>query len=130
MMKKHRKHKGLLSVELVVAISVLATIISVLVALNITFGKLNNTLWAKHICCNAGQAQMDAIAFTGKPIAEDTFNKLWPGVTCEMTTSDGPGQWQGLQKVDLTLSKKVKSKNVQVHLTRYLPKTTEVHNEN
>ncbi|MEN8128106.1 MAG: hypothetical protein ABFR90_09920 [Planctomycetota bacterium] len=121
MIKKDRKQKGLLSIELVVAISVLATIIGILVALGSSFGKLNNRLWARHICCNAGQAQMDAIATTGEPINDTAFNKLWPGVTCQLETSEGGGQWQGLQKIDLVLSKKAKHKNVQVRFTRYLP---------
>ncbi|MHC4904803.1 MAG: hypothetical protein ACYTEN_03115 [Planctomycetota bacterium] len=121
MMKIHKIRKGMLSIELVVAISVLATIIGVLVTLGASFGKLNNRLWAKHTCCNAGQAQMDCIAATGKPIDTATFEKLWPGVACRLETSDGIGQRQGLQRIDLTISKKVKQKNVQVRLTRYLP---------
>lgn len=121
MIKKYKKYNGMLSIELVVAISVLATIISVLVTLNLSFAKLNNHLWAKHICCNAGQAQIDAIAITGKPIEEEVFEKLWPGVVYQLETSDASGQWQGLQRINLTLSKKVKQKDVTVQLTRYLP---------
>jgi hypothetical protein len=122
MMNTHRKQKGLLSVELVVAISVLATIIGVLVTLEHSFGKLNNKLWAKHICRNAGQAQMDSIAATGTPIDNAAFEKLWPGVICTIEKSEGVGQWQGLQRIDLTLSKKVKRNNVRIQLTRYLLK--------
>lgn len=120
-MKTRRKHKGLLSVELVVAISVLAVIIGVLLSLNLSFGKLKKHLWAKHTCYTAGQAQMDAIAATGGLIPENTFNKLWPGVNCTIQISDGYDRWQGLQKIDLTLSKKIKQKVVQIRLTRYLP---------
>ena len=120
-MNINRKHKGMLSVELVVAVSVLATIIGVLVALGNSFGKLNNDLWARHICHNAGQAQMDTIAATGKPIEAGTFEKLWPGVTCSIERSDGSDHWHRLQRIDLTLSKKVKQKDVQIQLTRYLP---------
>ena len=120
-MKKDRKHTGMLSVELVVAVSVLATIIGVLAALGVSFGKLNNRLWAKHTCRNAGGAQMDCIGATGKPIDTATFEKLWPGVTYTIEKSGGSGQWEGLQRIDLTLSKKVKQKDVQIHLTRYLP---------
>ena len=65
MMKIHRKHKGLLSVELVVAVSVLATLIAVLAAIGSSLGMLNKHLWAQHTCNSAGQAQMDAIALTG-----------------------------------------------------------------
>jgi type II secretory pathway pseudopilin PulG len=121
MMKKSKKHKGMLSVELVVAVSVLAILISVLATLNLSFGKLNHYLWAKHICYNAGQAQLDSIASIGKRIDDDTFEKLWPGVSCQLEISDGAGSWQGLKRIDLTLSKKIKRKTVQVYLTRYLP---------
>ena len=120
MKKNNRKYKGLLSVEFVVAVSVLATIIGVLVALNISFGKLNNNLWARHICNNAGQAQMDSIVTTGQRIDNDKFEELWPGVTCQIEIDDGVGQWQGLKRVELTLRKKVKQKVVKVHLVRYL----------
>lgn len=118
MMKKYRKQKGLLSIELVVTISVLAVVIGVLIALGGSFGKLNNQLWAQHTCYNAAQAQIDAIAQTGKPIDPAVFERLWPGVTCTIETSNGSAQWQGLQRVDLTLTKKVKAKDVQVQVTR------------
>ncbi|MHC4524563.1 MAG: hypothetical protein ACYTEU_08135 [Planctomycetota bacterium] len=120
MMKTHSKHKGLLSVELVVAISVLAIIIGVLIALGASFGKLNHHLWAKHICYTAGQAQMDAIATTGKPINDSTFEKLWPGVTCSIEKSDGLGPWQGLKRIDLTVRKKTRQKDAEIQLTRYM----------
>jgi len=114
---KMKKNKGLLSVELVVAIGVLATIIAVLAALGNSFGKLNSALWAQHTCYAAGQAQMDCIAVTGKPIDPAKFESLWPTVTCEIETADGTGQWQGLTQVQLFLS----VKDVQVQMARYLP---------
>ena len=120
MKKTHRKHKGLLSVELVVAISVLAIIIGVLVALGNSYGKLNHHLWAKHICYTAGQAQMDAITTTGKPINDSKFEKLWPGVTCTVEKSDGSGQWQGLQRIDMTVSKRTRQRETEIQLTRYV----------
>ena len=122
-MNTNKKHKGMLSIELVVAVSVLATIIGVLVALGHSFGKLNNNLWARHACSNAGQAQLDSITTTGEPIDTAKFEKLWPGVTCTIEKSDGSGQWQGLQRIDLTLSKKVKQKDVEVQFTRFVPTT-------
>ncbi|MHC4835739.1 MAG: hypothetical protein ACYTCN_07265 [Planctomycetota bacterium] len=75
-----------------------------------------SSLWGIH-----SQAQMDAIAVTGKPIDDARFKKLWPGVSCQIEKSDGSGQWQGLRKIDLTLSKKVKQKNVEVQFTRFVP---------
>jgi len=120
MIKKHRKHKGMLSAELVIAIGVLATIISILAALGNSFGKLNSALWAQHTCYAAGQAQMDAIAVTGKPIEQKKFESLWPNVTCQVETADGAGQWLGLTQVKLSLSARAKKKTVLVQMTRYL----------
>ena len=119
-MTEMKKNKGLLSIEMVVAISVLATIITVLAALANSFGKLNSTLWAQHTCCAAGQAQMDCIAITGEPIDSAKFKSLWPTVTCEIETADGTGQWLGLTEVELSLSARAKRKTVQVQMTRYL----------
>ncbi len=120
-MVKMTKHKGLLSIEMVVAIGVMATIIAVLAALGNSFGKLNSTLWAQHTCYAAGQAQMDCIAATGEPIDPAKFNSLWPTVTCQIETTEGTGQWQGLTQVRLSLSARAKKKTVQVQMTRYLP---------
>lgn len=120
-MKTHRKHKGLLSVEFVVALCVLAVILGILIALSAAFGKLNNNLWARQVCCHAGQAQADAIAVTGSPIDTEKFQELWPDVECNIQITEGTGSWQGLQKLDLILSKKIKRGTVQVRLTRYLP---------
>lgn len=116
----HRKQTGMLSVELVVAIGVLATIIGILAALGGAFGKLNTYLWAEHTCYNAAQAQADAIAATGSPMDEAVFQQLWPGVVCTVDTADGVGQWEGLLRIDLTVSKSVKYKIARVFLTRYI----------
>ena len=115
---------------MVVAISVLATIMAVLAALGNSFGKLNSALWAQHTCYAAGQAQMDAIAVTGKPIEQEKFESLWPNVRCEIETADGVGQWLGLTQVRLSLSVKVKQKDVQVQMTRYLSKDKGAANDN
>ena len=119
-MKTHRKQKGLLSIEMVVAIGVLATIIAVLAALGNSFGKLNSALWAQHTCYAAGQAQMDCIAITGKPIDPAKFESLWPIVTCQIQETEGTGQWQGLTHIELSLSTKAKKKTVHVQMARYL----------
>ena len=129
-MKTYRKQKGLLSIEMVVAIGVLATIIGVLAALGNSFGKLNSALWAQHTCYAAGQAQMDCIAVTGEPIDSAKFESLWPAVTCEIETAEGTGQWLGLTQVELSLSARAKKKTVQVQMTRYLPNNKGAANDN
>ena len=124
------KHKGLLSIEMVVAIGVLATIIAVLAAPANSFGKLNSALWAQHTCYAAGQAQMDCIAVTGKPIERAKFESLWPTVTCEVKTAAGVGQWQGLTQIQLSLSARAKKRTVHVQMARYLPNNKGAANDN
>ncbi|MCK5000006.1 MAG: hypothetical protein KAS23_10735 [Anaerohalosphaera sp.] len=125
-----KKHKGLISVEFVVAIGVLAIIVGVLIAMGNSYGKLNNNLWARHTCYAAGQAQMDAIAVTGSPIDSEKFESLWPKVTCRIETADGTGQWQGLRQVQLYLSMKVKEKDILIQMMRYLPNDKGASNDN
>ena len=120
----------MLSVEVAVAISVLLTIVGVIAAMNDSFGKLNNHLWAQHTCNAAAQAQMDSIAVTGEPIEPAKFALLWPSVTCQIQTADGTGQWQGMTEVRLFLSRTVGKKEIHVAARRYIRKSEGAGNDN
>ncbi|MHC5083657.1 MAG: hypothetical protein ACYTET_06925 [Planctomycetota bacterium] len=116
-MMKTRKHKGLLSIELVVSLGVLATLGGVLMTLNIAFGKANQKLWMRHTCFAAGAAQADAIATTGKPIDPEKFKSLWPDVDCQISMQPGTGQWEGLTHLQLLMSAEKKKQTVRVELS-------------
>ncbi len=120
MIKSTKSSKGVLSVELVVAMTVLVTIAGVLLAMNRSFGQLNRRLWAKHICTTAAQARMDAMT-AGNPVDEAALKHLWPDVSVMVETAEGTGPWKGLQKVEVTAVKTIKSHPIEVRLTRYLP---------
>jgi hypothetical protein len=125
-MINNKKQRGLLSVEVIIALGVMVTLISVIAALGSAFGKLNNQLWLRHTCMTAGQAQMDAIFVLGRPIEDEKFHELWPQVTCFVERTDGNGLWQGLEKVNLHLSAGSKRDTVTVTLNRYMAKDRKV----
>jgi len=124
-MKTH-KDKGIITIEVIVAIGLLVTFIGVIAVLGQSFGKLNRTLWLKHTCLAAGQAQLDSVAAVGHPIAEDKFQALWPNVQYSIERTEGQGQWQGLEKIEVHLTASSQRQRVDVSLMRYLGKNSEV----
>ena len=123
---KHTKQSGWLTTEMVIAIGIMATLISAMAVVGNTFKKVNDTRWMRHTVLAAGQAQMDAIVVTGKPIDKDTFRRLWPKVQCTVDVSQGTGQWQGLQKIQLDLSAKCRERTVKTSMVRYIPTDKEL----
>lgn len=120
---------GSLSIELMVAVAIMAVLVNVLAVLGGSFKKVNDYRWLQHTLIAAGQSQMDAIASTGEPIDEETFNRLWPKVTCTIAISEGEGPWRGLQKVQLHLSAQSRQKTIRASFMRYIPMNEERHNE-
>lgn len=120
------KQAGSLSIEMIVAIGIMAVFFTVIGRFGNTFNKVDENQWARHTLNNAGQAQMDSIVVTGKPINEAAFQRLWPNVECRVDVSEGRGQWQGLQKVQLHLSTQSRQQPIETSLTAYLPASKEL----
>ncbi len=123
---QHNKRFGILSIEMLVAVSVMAVLIGVLAAIGSSFKKLDNQLWLQHTCSAAGKSQMDALAATGKPINEETFSRLWPNVTCSIEITDGVGDWRGLRQIMLHLTATSHGKTVEATMARYIPGNKEL----
>ena len=121
-----KKQSGWLSIEMVIVIGIMAALISVLGVVGNSFKKANDHRWTRHTVLTAGQAQMDAIVITGKPIDEETFRRLWPKVQCTVDITEGGGQWQGLQKIQLDLSAKARERTVKTSMVRYIPTDKEL----
>ncbi len=119
--RNQRKTGGWLTIELIVAVALTALLIGILATLGSAFKKVNDQRWLRQTLTAAGQAQMDAIAVTGKPIDEQKFNELWPGVTCDVKIDTGDGQWAGLQEIRLTLWAEKRGKTVESAMVRYVP---------
>jgi hypothetical protein len=119
----HKKYKGYMLAELIVGFTILgALLIGLTVSLH-GFAKLNLYQLVKQNCIAAGQAQLDCIAVTGKPISDQTFKKLWPKLDVSVSESAGTGQWEGTKLVEVTTKGKSYNINVKVRLSRYI--TTE-----
>jgi hypothetical protein len=124
-MKKTRR--AIVSIEIIVAIGLMLTFIGVIASLGRSFGSLNRNSWQRHTCLTAAQAQLDAVTVLGHPIDEAKFRELWPGVRYLIETTDGLGQWEGLERVEVRVSSVSRGKTVDLALTRYIARDRKVH---
>ena len=119
----HRKseiQRGFLLTELIVAMSVVGLLL-VGLAFSLTgFAKFNRYQLVRQQCIAAAQAQLDSIAATGRPIGDEDFSRLWPGLTVAVKQTPGEGQWQGTRRVEVTASGKSSRKEVSIKLSRYV----------
>ena len=124
MLDKNVKYKGYLLVEIIVSISVLGFLI-VAFALSLNgFSRFNRFQLVRQQCTAAAQAQLDSIATMGKPVPDEEFQRLWPKLSVSVKQSDGTGQWQGLNLVEVEANGMSFSQPVKVRLSRYM--TTEI----
>ena len=120
MLDKNVKYKGYLLVEIIVSISVLGFLI-VAFALSLNgFSRFNRFQLVRQQCTAAAQAQLDSIATTGKPIPDEDFQRLWPKLSVSVKQSDGTGQWEGLNLVEVEASGMGFSHPVKIRLSRYI----------
>ncbi len=106
--------------EIIVAIALLGLIISSLAVSLRGFARFNRYQLVTQQCIAAAQAQLDSITATGKPIAGEDLQRLWPGLTITVNESPGAGQWRGLTLAEATAAGKAYSKEVKVSLRRYI----------
>jgi type II secretory pathway pseudopilin PulG len=116
--------RGFLMTEIVVALAVLGMLLAGLGVSLAGFAGFNRYQLTRQRCIAAAQAQIESIAATGRPIADQDFTRLWPGLTISVQETPGEGQWQGLALVEVTASGKSHRKNVEIQLTRYMRRDT------
>ena len=120
MLNKKKKYNGFLLIEFTVAIFVLgALIIAFALSLN-GYARFNRVQLVRQQCTAAAQAQLDSIATTGNPIPDEDFQRLWPKLSISIKQSDGTGQWQGLNLVEVEANGMSFSQPVKVKLSRYM----------
>ena len=120
MSRKKQKYGGFLLTEIIVAIALLGLIISSLAVSLRGFARFNRYQLVTQRCIAAAQAQLDSITATGKPIAGEDSQRLWPGLTITVNESPGADQWRGLTLAQATAAGKAYSKEVKVSLRRYI----------
>jgi len=117
---KNKKYRGFLLTEITVAMIVLG-ILLVGLALSLNgFAKFNRYQLVRQQCIAAAQAELDSMTATGKAIPDEDIKRLWPKLSVSIKNSIGTGQWQGLKLIEVTASGMAFSKEVRVHLSRYV----------
>lgn len=116
----NNKCRGFLLTETIVAMSLLGLLLAGLALSLHGMAKFNRYQLIRQRCIAAAQAQLDSIAATGEPLSDDDVNRLWPGISVSIKKSSGAGQWQGLERLEVTAGGKSFRKDVEIRLSRYI----------
>jgi type II secretory pathway pseudopilin PulG len=114
------KYRGFLMTEVIVAISLLGLILAGLALSLSGLARFNRYQLVRQRCIAAAEAQIDSVAATGKPVADDEFKQLWPKVTVSVKRSPGTGQWRDMELVEVTTNGISYHKEVKIKLARYI----------
>jgi len=120
MCRRNLRPSGFLLTELIVSLSVLAILMVCFALLLQAFAKFNGYQLVKQRCISAGQAELDSLTATGRPIPSEDFERLWPRLAVSIEESSGTGQWQAMKLVQVTTSGRSFRNKVQVRLCRYI----------
>jgi len=116
-----RKCDGFLMAEIMVALTIIAILLAGLALSLNGMAKFNHYQLVRQQCIAAAQAQLDSLTATGKSISDEDFQRLWPELRVSIEETEGSGQWQGMELVEVTASGKSFRKQVQIRLSRYIP---------
>lgn len=116
---------GWILVDLTVAMFV-TTMLLICLSLTMTatrgYNRLNLT---RGQCLSAAQAQMDSLAARGRLIGAGDMGRLFEDIKISVDRTAGQGDWKGLELVTISASKQSGKQNVNIKLTRYMPKGKE-----
>jgi hypothetical protein len=120
MRNEQTRHRGLMITELIVSMIILGMIMIAFAISLDGFRRLNHYYFSKQRCVSAAQATLDSISATGTAINDDDLKRLWPGVVIQISKSQGTGQWKGMNLISVTAGTDVRTKKVEVCLSRYI----------
>lgn len=120
MTRENRKYGGFLLIELITSLTVLGILLSCLAISLSGFRRFNHLQLVKQRCTAAAQAELDSIAFTGREISDEDFERLWPKLSVSIQYSEASDQWEGLKLVRVKVKGKSFNKDVEVQLSRYI----------
>lgn len=116
----NNKCRGFLLTETIVAMGLLGLLLAGLALSLHTMAKFNRYQLIRQRCIAAAQAQLDSIATTGEPIGDEDVKQLWSGLSISFKKSDGTGQWQGMERLEVTATGQSFRKDVKIRLSRYV----------
>jgi len=118
--KKHVPSHGWITMEILIAIGLVLLISAGLAGVLHETGKFNAYELACQQCVAALQASLDSVQATGNPLSREDLKRLWPQVAVEIRQDPGHDVWKGLVLVQGTAVRKVKNRQIQVQLARYI----------
>ena len=111
---------GWLLAETLVALGLVGMLLTGLSLAQIGFKKFNAYQLVRQQCLAAAQAELDSFTATGKAIAQEDFERLWPGLDVRIRQTAGKGDWAGLELVTVTVRGSSRRKEIEVVLSRYV----------
>jgi len=120
MSRKIIRYGGFLMTEIIVALTIMAMLISGLALSMNGLAKFNRYQLVRLQCIAAAQAELDSLTATGKSIPDEDFHRIWPQIRVSIEKSDGDDQWQGMELVNVTASGRNFRKEVEIQLSRYV----------
>lgn len=121
-LKKTRLHQAFIMGELIVALTVLGTLVTCLALSLNGVKRFNHYHWKRQCCIAAAQAQLDSVTFTGHPLDPCEVNRLWPRVKTTVMQTPGESDWEGLTLVTVRAEAASFQRHVETTLARYLDK--------
>lgn len=122
MSRKKMRHGGFLMTEIIVALTIMAMLLSGMALTLNGLAKFNRYQLVRQQCIAAAQAQIDSITATGKPIQDEDFSRIWPQLSVSIKKTAGTGQWQTMELVEVTATGRNFRKEVEIQLSRYVSK--------
>src|SRR4030042_1628069 len=114
------RYGGFLLTEIIVALTIMAMLISGLAFSLNGLAKFNRYQLIRQQCIAAAQAELDSITATGKPIPDEDVRRIWPQISISIDKSAGNNQWQGMELVNVTANGGSYRKEVKIQLSRYV----------
>jgi len=123
MSRKKMRYGGFLITEIIVALTIMAMLLSGMALSLNGLVKFNRYQLIRQQCIAAAQAQIDSITATGKPIQDEDFRRIWPQLSVTVKKSAGTDQWQAMELVEVTATGRNFRKEVKIQLCRYVSKS-------
>jgi len=116
---KKRKH-GFMFLEILISLALIGLILAALSMVMYEFRTMSRLQLLKQQCIAAGQSQLESLAGGAGGISDETIERLWPGITVEVTRSTGESRWEGLTLVEVAATGEYLERVIEVHLFRYM----------
>lgn len=120
--RRKKTRNGWILIDITVTIFLMVMLFTCL-SLTMTATRGYNRLNLTRVqCLSAVQAQMDSLAARGRLIGDKDMNRLFEGIQISVEKKAGEGDWKGLELISISASKRSGRQNVNIQLTRYMPK--------